>query len=101
MTFTEKKAVLDAANAARVAGRSARYAAIAAKTRPFNAAAANEAGLAALRAYRAAEAAEEAALDLDPDEALENEDVWHTHCIAMGAADFARKAADDAIDHSR
>ncbi|MDL2318433.1 hypothetical protein LJC74_05055 [Eubacteriales bacterium OttesenSCG-928-A19] len=101
MTHFEKTAVLNAANAARVAGRKAHPAAIAARTSPCNADAVNEAELAALRAYRAAQAAEDAALDLDPEEALENEDVWRTHCIAMGAADYAHKRADNAISCAR
>lgn len=101
MTFLEKTAVLNAANAARAAGRKAHHAAIAARLEPFNAEAVNEAGLAALRAYRAAQAAEDAALDLDPDEALENEDVWRTHCIAMGAAGYARKRADAAMHSTK
>lgn len=96
MTADEKKAVLDAARAAREAGRTARAAAKAAAQNPFRA---NKAAAAhaALEAFRAAQAAQDAALGLDPDEALEDAGVWETHCLAMGAAEFARTAADAAM----
>ena len=99
MTTAEKTAVLEAARAARETGRKARAAAKAARTTPFRATKA-AAARAALEAFRAAQAAEDAAFGLDPDEAAENPEVWETHCLAMGAACFARAAANAAMTHA-
>lgn len=99
MTAAEKTAVLDAARAAREAGRKARAAEKAAAQTPLRATKA-AAAHAALEAFRAAQAAQDAALGLDPDEALEDAEVWETHCLAMGAAEFARAAADAAMTHA-
>lgn len=96
MTMKQRMDVLNAANAARMAGQKANAAAIAAIAQPYNRALAKASEAAALEAYHAAQAAEDAAMSLDPDEALENEQVWETHCIGMGAADRARRAAERA-----
>lgn len=97
MTVHQRNEVLAAAKVARAAGRKAHIAAMAAGNRPFNKALAKAAGLAATEAYDAAQAAEGDAMNLDPEEALEIEAVWEIHCLAMGAADAARKAADEAF----
>lgn len=97
MTIQERNHVLTTADAARQAGRKARAAANTAANQPLDKELAKLAEAAALEAYRAAQAAEEAAMSLDPEEALENEAVWEVHCIGMGAADLARKAADKAL----
>lgn len=104
MTPTEKAFVMKAAQTARLAGgkawKAGRESAQHVLSGPSADAATAAADAAALEAYRAAQAAEDAALSLDPEEALENDWVWETHCYAIGAATAARKAADFALNHA-
>lgn len=87
-----RTALLDAKWATQKANEAALDARIA-LTRTFF----EEARAAAQEARLCADALESAALDaLDPDEALENPEIWELHVTCMSAVQQARSAAEDA-----